>query len=122
MGDTMWLMTKFGFFSIVRKEQDRFHIRSRERLDIENLVKFVPLVNAEIIESITADYRFRVIVGRKELMAVLELLGNELDYSNFKGCIDRTPEQSHKPYHEVWGLLADALGAYGGKGKKARKR
>jgi hypothetical protein len=113
----MWLMTKFGFYSIVRKDEGRFHIRSRERVDIENLVRLVPLTNAEILESRTTDYRFRVIVGHEELMSVLKSLGNELDYDNFKSCIDRTPGQSHKPYHEVWGVLADELGAYGSKGK-----
>jgi hypothetical protein len=120
MGDTMWLMTKFGFFSIVRKDEGRFHIRSREKIDIENLVRLVPLPDAEIFESSNADYRFRVIVGSKELHAVLEFIGNELDYDNFKDCIDRTPGQSHKPYHEVWGVLADALGAYGSKGKNSQ--
>ena len=113
----MWLMTKFGFYSIVRKDEGRFHIRSREKVDIENLVKRVPLPEAEILKSNTADYRFRVIVGQKEMLTVLEFLGNELDYGNFKDCIDRTPGQLHKPYHEVWGVLADALGAYGRKGK-----
>ena len=113
----MWLMTKFGFYSIVRKDEGRFHIRSREKVDIENLVKQVPLPEAKIMESSSADYRFRVIVGQKELLSVLTFLGNELDYGNFKGCIDRTPGQSHKPYHEVWGVLADALGAYGSKGR-----
>ena len=121
MGDTMWLMTKFGFYSIVLKDEGQFHIRSREKIDIENLVRQVPLMDVEIFESSNADYRFRVIVGSKELHAVLEFLGNELDYDNFKGCIDRTPEQSHKPYHEVWSVLADELGAYGSKGKKTHK-
>ena len=121
MGDTMWLMTKFGFYSIVLKDEGQFHIRSRERIDIENLVRLVPLPDTEIFESSNADYRFRVIVGQGELTAVLEFLGKELDYGNFKDCIDRTPEQSHKPYHEVWSVLADALGAYGSNGKKTHR-
>ena len=116
----MWLMTKFGFYSIVRKDEGRFHIRSREKVDIENLVRQVPLPDAIILKSNTADYRFRVIVGSKELHAVLEFLGNKLDYGNFKDCVDRTPGQSHKPYHEVWGVLADVLGAYGSKGSVKR--
>ncbi|MFA6293781.1 MAG: ankyrin repeat domain-containing protein [Victivallales bacterium] len=117
----MWLMTKHGFYSIVRKEHDEFHIRSREKLDIENLVKLVPLPGAEILESRTADYHFRVIVGQKEVMAVMEFIGRNIDYSNFKSCVDNTPGQTHKPYHEIWGVLADSLGAYGSKGSNREK-
>ena len=31
----MWLCTKLGFYSIVRKEPDTFHIRARCREDLE---------------------------------------------------------------------------------------
>ena len=48
-------------------------------------------------------------------MAILKFLGETIDYDNFKGKIDQTPDQRQKPYHEVWGTLADALGANGRK-------
>jgi hypothetical protein len=35
----MWLCTQLGFFSIVRKEPDTFHIRARCREDLEQLAK-----------------------------------------------------------------------------------
>jgi hypothetical protein len=70
----MWLMTKRGFFSIIEKRPGEFHIRSRKRRDIENLVARVPLAAARIFD---------------------------------------TPDQRHRPYHEVWQVLADALGAHG---------
>jgi len=34
-----------------------------------------------------------------------------------KGKIDATPDQRHKPYHKVWDVMADALGAYGSPGR-----
>ena len=111
----MWLMTKYGFYSIVQKEPGKYHIRSREQKDIENLVENVPLPDAEIMESDRTDYAVRVIVGKEDVLAVLKFLGENLDYDNFKAKIDRTPDQEHKPYHEVWHVLADALGAYGRK-------
>ena len=111
----MWLMTKYGFYSIVQKQPNVYHIRSRERKDIDNLVNYVPLPDAMIMESDHTDYAVRIIVGQEEVLAVLEFLGENLDYDNFKAKIDRTPEQAHKPYHEVWQVLADALGAYGRK-------
>ena len=93
----MWLMTKHGFYSIVEKQPGLYHVRSRERKDIENLVRQVPLVGAEIVDTPKADYACRVIVGKNELLAIMRFLGESLDYSNFKDKIDRTPEQAHKP-------------------------
>ncbi len=108
----MWLMTKHGFYSIVEKKSGEFHIRSRERKDLENLVRGIPLSNAQILESDTADYAFRIIVKKEDVLAVLNFLGETLDYDNFKDKVDRTPDQKHKPYHKIWGVMADALGAY----------
>ena len=47
----------------------------------------------------------------------MALLAKSLDYSNFKGKVDATPDQRHKPYHKVWDVTAEALGAYGKMGK-----
>lgn len=118
----MWLMTKHGFYSIVQKQPNEYHVRSRERKDLENLSAAVPLPNAKIIETPQADYAYRIIVDKDKLLAILARLGETLDYSNFKGKIDSTPDQAHKPYHEVWDVLANALGAYGHKPGWMRRR
>ncbi|MDQ2730039.1 MAG: hypothetical protein M3Y56_00130 [Armatimonadota bacterium] len=111
----MWLMTKYGFYSIVDKKPDEYHVRSRERLDLENLIAAIPLAGATIIETPEADYACRIIINKDTLLPLLSRLGETLDYSNFKSKIDSTPDQKHKPYHKVWDVLADALGAYGHK-------
>ena len=115
----MWLMTKHGFYSIVQKKPGEFHIRSRVRKDLENLVQRVPLAGTKILDTKSADYAFRVIVGKDEVLSVMEFMGETLDYSNFKSHIARTPdqEQKHDVYAQVWSLLSDALGAYGRSGK-----
>ena len=115
----MWLMTKHGFYSIVQKKAGEFHLRSRVRKDLENLVERVPLSGAKILSTKEADYPFRIIVGKDEVLAVMECLGETLDYSNFKSQIARTPdqEQKHDLYAEVWSLLSDAFGAYGRSGR-----
>ena len=116
----MWLMTKHGFYSIVEKEPNVFHVRSRECEDIENLVQGVPLPVAEILSDTGTDYRYRVIVGKDEVLKIMHFLGDTIDYSNFKDKIGATPGQTHKhhTYGEVWRVLADALGAYGRRGHK----
>jgi hypothetical protein len=112
----MWLMTKHGFYSIVQKKPGEYHVRARERQDLQNLVDRVPLTGAVIIDTPDADYACRIVTDKDAVHAILGYLGESLDYSNFKGKIDATPDQKHKPYHKVWQVLADALGAYGRKG------
>jgi hypothetical protein len=111
----MWPMTKYGFYSIVQKQPGEYHVRSRERQDIENLMTHIAFGQGEIIESERSDYAFRIIVKKEDVEAILRFLGETIDYDNFKDKIDQTPDQNHKPYHEVWGILANALGAYGRK-------
>lgn len=112
----MWLMTKHGFYSIVQKQPGEYHARARERKDLQNLIDRVPLQGATIIDTPKADYACRIVTDVKTVQAILEFLGRTLDYDNFKDRIDTTPDQSRKPYHRVWQVLADALGAYGRKG------
>jgi hypothetical protein len=96
--------------SIIERQQGEFHVRSRERRDLENLVARVPLTGVELIETPTADYACCLVTDRA---TVLAFLGTTLDYPNFEDQIHATFDQSHRPYHGVWQVLADALGAYG---------
>jgi hypothetical protein len=109
----MWLMTKHGFYSIVQKKPDEYHVRSRERRDLENLIKGVPLPDSRIVDTPDADYACRIVTDGATVLAILAFLGRTLNYSNFKGKIATIPDQRHKPYHEVWQVMADSLGAYG---------
>ncbi len=118
----MWLMTKHGFYSIVEKRPNEFHIRSRERRDLQNLVDRVPLHGCEVIDTQDADYAARIVTDLETVRTVMAFLADTLDYGNFKGRIDTTPDQRHKPYHEVWSVMADALGAYGQPGRDAIDR
>jgi hypothetical protein len=113
----MWLMTKHGFYSIVERKPGEFHVRGREKQDLENLKREVPLPDTRLFETPDADYGYRLVVGRDDVLTILQFLGETLDYSNFKGKIDQTPDQIRKPYHDVWRVMADALGAYGRKGQ-----
>jgi hypothetical protein len=111
----MWLMTKHGFYSIVQKKPDKFHVRTRVRKDLENLVARVPLPGAEIHSSKTTDYPFRIIVGRDDVLKVMEFFGETLDYSNFKNTVAGTPDQQvkHDAYASVWHTMIGALGGFG---------
>lgn len=108
-------MTKHGFYSIVQKKPKEFHIRARVRKDLENLVERVPLPGAEIHASKGADYSFRIVTGKGDVLKVMQFLGDSLDYSNFKNTVARTPDQQpkHEAYATVWHTMIDALGGFG---------
>lgn len=132
MGSDMWLMTRHGFYSIVQKD-DGIHIRAREREDLERMLKGMGVRNRNaecalgaattwkptdtIMETPHNDYRWRIVVNQAFLNEFMNWLAKTCDYPNFKAQIDSDPAQRRKPYHEVWAVIARALGAYGRKGE-----
>jgi hypothetical protein len=103
----MWLATKHGFYSIVQKAPDEFHVRGRIRKDLENLLHLVER-DLEILEWPLADYRYRIIVQQSDLAQLMGKLAISLDYPNFKNRIAEEPDQRVKlhAFHEVWSIMA----------------
>lgn len=106
----MWLCTQHGFYSIVRKAGDEFHIRARQRRDLENLRDLVGIENRAaarwvIHRSEPADYRWRMVVTQADVAMVFAALAGAIDYSNFKSRIHCRPDQRDKldAYHDLWG-------------------
>ncbi|MFZ4696084.1 MAG: hypothetical protein ACOYMV_13245 [Verrucomicrobiia bacterium] len=110
----MWLFTRFGFYSIVRKD-DGIHVRGRVRKDLENLKQAAKL-DGDILDwrrpkpgGAKADYPYRIILtDNADLRKVMRLLADTLDYDNFKNRVATLPDQRAKlgAYHEVWGLMS----------------
>lgn len=103
----MWLMTKLGFYSIVEKTRGEFHIRSRARVDLENLVRVMPAAALipEVVSTPHNDYPFRLVVPGWWASAALGSLGHGINYVNFKDEVARRSDQREKPYHEVWAVM-----------------
>ncbi len=102
----MWLATKLGFYSVVRKGRD-YHVRARLKRDLLNLKEFTGC-NAKLIQSPpTADYRWRMIVRLDVWQAIMVRLVDSVDYANFKSKIDHTPDQceKHGAYARLWAEL-----------------
>lgn len=101
----MWIASKYGFFSIVEKENG-FHVRARVQHDLEEL-----LAATGIAEQVQvwpgADYRYRIIVGAPAICKVFSTLSSSIDYSNFKSMIDATPNQRAKQYaySDIWSTM-----------------
>ena len=88
----MWLATQYGFCSMVRKNQDEFHLRARVRRDLENL-REITGVDVEVHVWPAADYRYRMILCKADASAVIAAVFKHLDYANFKSRIVALPDQ-----------------------------
>lgn len=103
----MWLFTKSGFYSIVRKGNGEYHVRARARKDLENLVALSGRKH-KIHRFPNADYRWRIVCGGLEVRLLIDHLAAGIDYPNFKAVVGATPDQADKlpAYHEIWGVMA----------------
>ena len=118
----MWIFSKCGFFSIVEKTEGQFQIRGRVKKDLENIVNGMNLVN-RVLRSDGNDYQYRIIVNKEQMLAVMQWLGEQVDYSNFKSEIDSTPDQrdKHDAYHSIWGVMASKFGTGYGLSRSSHK-
>lgn len=104
----MWIVTQQGFFSIVqhRDEPDTFLVRARVQGDLENMVQLSGL-NQKVLSTPQADYPYRVSLSREELGRVMDSLGNDIDYPNFKSRIAAKTDQRNRSrvYFNVYHAL-----------------
>jgi len=106
----MWVLTKFGFFSIVLKGGDvaanTLTVRGRARTDLEALRdRYLPDMG-EIVVGGGTDYKYRAKVPRASLGAAMQQIILDIDYSNFKDEVahEQGPGRCHL-YHQVWDVL-----------------
>ncbi len=110
----MWIASKFGFFSIVQKQEPTegspavYHVRARLRADRENLLLAARL-RKDIEEWPHANYKYRFLGTEGDVAQVMACPAATLDYDNFKSKIGRTHDQKRKldAYHEIWSVMAE---------------
>jgi hypothetical protein len=83
----MWLITKFGFFSVVEKPSDQgegsLTIRARSKKDLMNLKKNYLPEMSEIETSDNTDYKYRATAPRKYIAEAFMQAIQDIHYSNF---------------------------------------
>lgn len=104
----MWLFTVHGFYSIVKKHADEWHVRARSKQDLDNLKKLARCRVSVEQSWPGSDYPWRMIVSRTTRDRIMEALGSDIEYTNFKSEVGRRPDQAGKlhAYHEIWALMA----------------
>ena len=81
----MWLMTTFGFFSIIQKKPDDtlLTIRGSTRSDLEALRgRYLPGLS-DIEEDPETEYKFRAQAPREDVAQALSRIAMEIDYASF---------------------------------------
>jgi len=118
----MWLFTQYGFFSTVcaregdgsrshAVDEGRVMVRARLRGHLEALKSRFPeeLGGLEIMETPETDYRYRLFIDKAVWVRVLKLLGEELDYDNFKSKVARNLAavggEYERSLHDVWDTM-----------------
>jgi len=104
--DAVWIMTTFGFFSVVQKPGEKdLTIRSRARSDLEALKEKCLPSMGEITKGGT-DYQFRARATHDAVGAALAKIAEHIDYSNFKDTVkERQGADRAHVYLEIWSTL-----------------
>ena len=107
----MWLITNFGFFSVVQKSDDpklgTLTVRSRVREDLESLKEqYFKQTMGEIQVNTGTDYKYRAKVPREAMAGAMSQIIMDLEYSNFKNSV--AENQGYKRasvYSKLWETL-----------------
>lgn len=109
----MWLITQHGFYSIAldRSNSTRHRIAAACESDLRRL-KTLAGLEARIQQSTEENAEWFVSVEDKELVRVMNALGNTIDYPCFQSRLAWRPEQAPRGflYGRVLSLLRQVTG------------
>lgn len=100
----MWLYISGGFVSIVAHRDQPMHLLVRARHP-DHIGALLPGLEPTVLE--TADYRFRVVAHRTDVVKAIAQYLTTMDYDNFKASIN------DKGYHDVCLDVWSTMWAYG---------
>ena len=103
----MWLITTFGFFSVVQKHgTDHLTVRARVAADLDALRdRYLPELG-ETITGAGTDYAHRATCSHAAFAAAQVKIALDIDYGNFKNQVAQTQGGARaKLYSELWSVL-----------------
>jgi len=88
-----------GFVSVVKDKHDEYGeiliVRARDKEILEELFP-----NYNILETPTADYKYRVFCGKADFAVLMLKRIMDIDYDNFKNSVE--DRDLHHLYTQVW--------------------
>ena len=106
----MWLMTRFGFFSVVQKNDDsHLTIRARVKSDLDRLRRHYLPQLSETVGHGGTDYPWRAAAAKKDFAEAMKRIAEDIEYPNFKNEVSLSLAGSGRAhrYAKVWTALAD---------------
>src|SRR6266516_3135667 len=106
----MWLITNFGFFSVVEKPQQKgsgmLTVRARVEVDLVRLRDhYLPSMGAIEADAGT-DYKYRAVAPTAHVATAFCKAVADIDYSNFKESVAaRQGAKRAHVYHSLWHAL-----------------
>lgn len=96
----MWLCFNDGFISVVSDKNDptKLVVRARRKQDLLAVCG----EDAQVVESVGSDYRWRAFLDRKAFAALVATRIERIGYSNFKNSV--IDDGLHELYVEFWAL------------------
>ena len=107
----MWLLTTFGFFSVVQKAGTKtLTVRARVRVDLDRLRdRYLPDLSPTKVTP-GNDYRYRASVTHEALAAAMGKIVADITYDNFKSEVERKQGHARETiYAKVWSVLNAGL-------------
>src|SRR4051812_29928635 len=102
----MWLITPFGFFSVVQKPAESdLTVRARVGADLDRLREHYMPTLAPTTTSTHTDYRFRATISHEAYALGLAEIARDIHYSNFKSEVGRVDPTRAHVYARVWEVL-----------------
>lgn len=110
----MWLTTTRGFYSAVahRTKKDTVIVRARAEADLLNLcerhadVKDLDAPGLTVTHTPEGDYHWRIEMPKATWLALLVVLGDDIDYPNFKSAVKaKQGAERAAIYMGVWARL-----------------
>lgn len=98
----MWICGNDFFLSVVHKDcpEGSLLVRARRSGDIEKVFGR----RTKVTRAIDADYLYRAVIPREEIIAAMAREVMRIDYSNFKSSV--MDEELHDAYLRVWSAMA----------------
>ena len=97
----MWAFTTHGFLSIVQHNAMPDHFQVKARVP-DPLEKLWPDHKIEVIDW--ADYRYRITIGKPEVLPVLLEVIASVDYTSFKDACGQD-SRYHLTLSKVWNIM-----------------